>query len=86
MEMSREPDFEGFARSVMELFGFVHGIEAMDLHHIAIEYGMIKQIDGNFSPDEHIDAHCCSEEGDDWFALNFDPTQGSATYEVNGDA
>lgn len=69
--MTKQPDFEGFARAVVGEWP-VNRIEGPDLWDLALEYGMVREVPGGFDPFKHkAPLGLCPGPGDEWYELNF---------------
>ena len=65
------PDWEGFSRAVLSQWP-VNDIEGAELFELALKYGMIREIEGGFNPEEHDDYDSIyPEEGDPWYEYTF---------------
>lgn len=65
------PDFEGFARALLETWP-TNDVEGSELFDLALRYGMIREVPGGYDPDEHIDAEgIAPERGDPWYEYTF---------------
>ncbi|AVX04189.1 hypothetical protein MXMO3_01663 [Maritalea myrionectae] len=68
--MSKKPDFEAFAKDVMEAWP-QGDIEGFELQEKAIKHGMIVEIEGGYDPEKHDDDFGGAEPGDTWYQVNF---------------
>jgi hypothetical protein len=65
------PDFEAFGRTVLADWP-VADIDGSDLFDWALACHLIREVEGGFNPDQHIDTECtCPEKGDPWYEYNF---------------
>jgi len=76
MTNDTSPDFDGFARAILEQWP-TGDIDGCELFELCVSYGMVREIPGGYDPDQHIDAEgICPERGDPWYEYTFDPSKG----------
>lgn len=77
-----KPDFEGFARAILEQWP-TSDIDGADLFELSVSYGMISEVPGGYDPEHHIDAEgICPERGDPWYEYTFRGEAGPGPYSV----
>lgn len=82
VDTSAEPDFEGFAKAILEQWP-TSDIDGADLFQMSVSYGMIQEVPGGYDPDQHIDAECiCPERGDPWYEYTFRGEAGPGLYSM----
>lgn len=71
-----KPDWEGFARSIME--SWPEGdVDGGALQEIAENYGLIREEPGGYDEDKHgPDEWGDGEPGQPWYVLNYVPKRG----------
>jgi hypothetical protein len=71
-----KPDWEGFGRAMVEFeWPAMRDIEASELFDLAVEFNLVRPIEGGYDPEEHIDAEgIAPEKGDPWYEYNFGKT------------
>ena len=67
-----KPDFEGFARAIVGDWPGTVGFDADQIFELARNHGLIREIEGGYDPDVHIDAEgIAPEKGEPWYEYNF---------------
>lgn len=62
------PNRKEFCDRILERF--IEGdseVDMMDIQNWAVETNLLKEVDGGFDPENHIDLHGFAEKGDQWF-------------------
>lgn len=73
------PDWEGFARDMMDEWP-VRDVDGSELFEAALKHRLIREIDGGYDPDQHIDAEGISPEpGDPWYEYTFSGCRNATT-------
>lgn len=66
-----KPDWEGFAKAIMENWQEHGDVEASDKFDLACKFNLLIEIDGGFDPERHTDTIGFAEKGDPWFKENW---------------
>lgn len=66
-----KPDWEGFGKAIMREWQEHWDVEASEKFKLAVEFKLLREIEGGFDPEKHEDAYGCAEPGDSWFEVNF---------------
>lgn len=81
--MSNVPDFEGFARAILERWP-VDDIDGGELFDLSVSYKMIAEIPGGFDPESHLDSEGIGpEKGDPWYEYTFTGGSGPGPLSVH---
>lgn len=73
--MSDAPDWEGFARDLMQDWP-VGDVDGFELFEAALRNGLLRKIPGGYDPEQHIDAEgICPKTGDPWYEYAFAHTR-----------
>ena len=65
------PDFEAFAKDIMDDWPDGFDIDGADLQEKAEKHGLLYRVDGGFDPEVHGDTHGCAEPGYPWLMQTF---------------